>query len=573
MQEPERAADELKRAMSKLGLRGAMIGSHVYEKNLDDPSFEPLWATAEELGAFMFIHPVNVAGADRLKSYYLANLIGNPLDTTIAAACLYFGGVMDRHPKLKIMLAHGGGFTPYQAARWEHGWKVRPEPKKNVPAQPKNIAGRFMYDTILHSGQDAGTDDRAGRQRPRAARQRLSLRHGHGGLRCPRAVIENFRRRQGRHPRRPRRSIVVGEAVMNVQAAAKTGRIPTAAVTGLIVDAMMKSGVPAGDAAKIAELMLEADLTGADAHGVFRLPQYVQRLKLGIDQSAPEYHGQAQRAGHRAGRRRQRHGPSGGRAHGGNRYRARARMRRRLGRLPHVGPCRRCRRLCGAAAQGRYDRHLFGGGQRQPHAARRRRRAAARHQPAGDRDPGRAKSRRWCSTSRPPIVSYGTIKNHKLLNRPLQGDWMIDPKTGAAVTDPQKSAEALLLPMAGYKGAGLALMFGLLAGTLNGALFGRDCVDFNADPGTVTNTGQFVLALDPSKFQPLEQFKAEVDRHIRSLRNSQPLPGGDAVRLPGEQRAKRRADRLANGLALPPELLAQLDRLAGELSIRPLAAR
>ncbi len=151
MQAPERAADELKRAMSKLGLKGSMFGSHVYEKNLDDPSFEPLWATAEELGAFMFIHPVHVAGADRLKSYYLQNLIGNPLDTTIAAACLVFGGVLDRHPKLKICLAHGGGFTPYQAARWEHGWKVRPEPKKNVPQQPKNILGRFMYDTILHS--------------------------------------------------------------------------------------------------------------------------------------------------------------------------------------------------------------------------------------------------------------------------------------------------------------------------------------------------------------------------------------------------------------------------------------
>jgi L-2-hydroxycarboxylate dehydrogenase (NAD+) len=171
------------------------------------------------------------------------------------------------------------------------------------------------------------------------------------------------------------------------------------------------------------------------------------------------------------------------------------------------------------------------------------------------------------------IVSYGTIKNHKLLNRPLQGDWMIDPKTGAAVTDPHKSAAALLLPMAGYKGAGLALMLGLLAGTLNGALFGRDCVDFNAEPDKVTNTGQFVLALDPSKFQKLDVFKAEVDRHIRSLRSSEALPGNDAVRLPGEQRAQRHADRSANGLMLPKELLAQLDKLAAELSIKPLAAR
>ncbi|MGH6726859.1 MAG: amidohydrolase family protein [Pseudolabrys sp.] len=151
MQDPVRAADELRRAMTKLGLKGSMFASNIMGKNLDDPSFEPLWATAEELGAFMFVHPNNVAGADRLKSYYLQNLIGNPLDTTIAAACLEFGGVLDRHPKLTFMLAHGGGFTPYQAARWEHGWKVRPEPKKNVPAQPKNIAKRFMYDTILHS--------------------------------------------------------------------------------------------------------------------------------------------------------------------------------------------------------------------------------------------------------------------------------------------------------------------------------------------------------------------------------------------------------------------------------------
>ena len=151
MQDPKRAADELKRAMTKLGLKGAMFASNIMGKNLDDPSFEPLWATAEELGAFMFVHPNNVAGADRLKSYYLNNLIGNPLDTTIAAACLYFGGVLDRHPNMTVMLAHGGGFTPYQAARWEHGWKVRPEPKVNIKQPPRGIAKRFYYDTILHS--------------------------------------------------------------------------------------------------------------------------------------------------------------------------------------------------------------------------------------------------------------------------------------------------------------------------------------------------------------------------------------------------------------------------------------
>jgi aminocarboxymuconate-semialdehyde decarboxylase len=151
MQDGKRAAGELRRAMTTLGLKGAMFASNIMGKNLDDPDFEPVWTTAEDLGAFIFIHPNNVAGADRLKSYYLGNLIGNPLDTTIAAACLYFGGVLDRHPKLNIVLAHGGGFTPYQAARWQHGWKVRPEPKKNIQQQPVGIARRFFYDTILHS--------------------------------------------------------------------------------------------------------------------------------------------------------------------------------------------------------------------------------------------------------------------------------------------------------------------------------------------------------------------------------------------------------------------------------------
>jgi aminocarboxymuconate-semialdehyde decarboxylase len=151
IQAPQRAADELARAVRSLGLRGAMIGSNALGKNLDDPSFEPLWAVAAELGAFMLIHPVNVAGVDRLRSYYLNNLIGNPLDTTIAAACLVFGGVLERYPTLKVLLVHGGGFVPYQAGRWAHGWHVRPEPKVNVKHSPEPWIDRFYYDTILHA--------------------------------------------------------------------------------------------------------------------------------------------------------------------------------------------------------------------------------------------------------------------------------------------------------------------------------------------------------------------------------------------------------------------------------------
>ena len=151
MRAPKKAAGELRRAMTELGLHGEMIGSNIAGKNLDDPSFEPLWAAAAELGAFMVVHPGNVAGADRLRSYYLGNLVGNPIDTTIAAACLIFGGILARHPKLNFVMVHGGGFIPYQGGRWVHGWAVRPEPKVHLDHSPEKYLGRFLYDTILHS--------------------------------------------------------------------------------------------------------------------------------------------------------------------------------------------------------------------------------------------------------------------------------------------------------------------------------------------------------------------------------------------------------------------------------------
>jgi aminocarboxymuconate-semialdehyde decarboxylase len=154
MQAPELAAAELRRAVRTLGLRGAMIGSNIMGRNLDHPELEPLWAAAAELDALLLIHPVNVGAADRLRSYYLNNLIGNPLDTTIAAACLVFGGVLERHPKLKVCLVHGGGFVPYQAGRWAHGWHVRPEPKVNLKQSPEPWIERFYYDTILHSTEN-----------------------------------------------------------------------------------------------------------------------------------------------------------------------------------------------------------------------------------------------------------------------------------------------------------------------------------------------------------------------------------------------------------------------------------
>jgi aminocarboxymuconate-semialdehyde decarboxylase len=151
MQAPRLAVDELRHAMTALNLRGVLIGSNVAGKNLDDPELEPVWATAAELEALILLHPINVAGADRMSAYYLTNLIGNPLDTTIAAACLVFSGVLERHPSLKICLAHGGGFVPYQAGRFVHGWHVRSEPKRKLRKSPAESLQRFYFDTIVHS--------------------------------------------------------------------------------------------------------------------------------------------------------------------------------------------------------------------------------------------------------------------------------------------------------------------------------------------------------------------------------------------------------------------------------------
>src|SRR6516165_7688441 len=126
---------------------------------------------------------------------------------------------------------------------------------------------------------------------------------------------------------------------------------------------------------------------------------------------------------------------------------------------------------------------------------------------------------------------------------------------------------------ANIKAAAFALMIGLVAGVLNGAAFGRDVIDFNAADDSATNTGHCIVAVDIARFVPLQTFTAEVDRHICDLRGSRLLPGFDAIRLPGERRAACRAERGRDGIPVPAPLLAQLDKLAAELQIKPLRAR
>lgn len=152
MQDVGASVAELERSVSQLGLKGAMIGDHVNGKTYDEPEFFPLWQAAEELGALIFIHQGGgTVVSPRLRRYHLPNTIGNLADRTVTFASFVFGGVMDRYPKLKVCLAHGGGYTCFGAGRMDRGWQVRPEARVNIQRPPSAYLDRFYYDCLTHS--------------------------------------------------------------------------------------------------------------------------------------------------------------------------------------------------------------------------------------------------------------------------------------------------------------------------------------------------------------------------------------------------------------------------------------
>ena len=151
LQDPEAAVAELNRCVRDLGFTGVEIGTNVAGRNLDSPELMPFYAEAERLGTPILVHPTNNAGADRMGGYYLGNIVGNPMETTLAVGCVVFGGVLERFRGLTFCWSHGGGFWPYQVGRFDHGYEVRPEPKVNISVSPSTYASRMYYDTITHS--------------------------------------------------------------------------------------------------------------------------------------------------------------------------------------------------------------------------------------------------------------------------------------------------------------------------------------------------------------------------------------------------------------------------------------
>jgi aminocarboxymuconate-semialdehyde decarboxylase len=149
MQDGEAAAEELEYAVKTLGFKGAEILTNVAGRELSDPAFAPFWAKAEQLGAWVFIHPSGFTDGQRLARFYFSNVIGNPLETTIALHYLIFDGVLERHPGLKIMAAHGGGFLGAYHGRIDHAWGARSDARGTLPNPPSTYLKRIYFDTIV----------------------------------------------------------------------------------------------------------------------------------------------------------------------------------------------------------------------------------------------------------------------------------------------------------------------------------------------------------------------------------------------------------------------------------------
>ena len=335
--------------------------------------------------------------------------------------------------------------------------------------------------------------------------------------------------------------------------------------------AFSAAGLPDDDAAAVAALMVEADLVGADAHGIFRLPQYIRRIEGGAVNRTPAI------AVHKTAAATAIVDGDNGMGH---LVMARAAavaidLARDAGigwvgvrRSNHAGPASLyaamplAHGMVGIYAAVASANHMAPWGGIESLLGTNPLAIAV---PAGDGPP-------VVLDIATTVVSYGTVKNHALQGKPMPEGWMVDRTTGEPLTDPARSGDGVLLPIGGYKGAGLSLMLGLLAGTLNGAGVGRAVVDFNADDKTETNTGHFILALDVARFIDPAVFASAVIEHIDDLRASTRLPGVTSIRLPGEERARRLATRTADGIPIPPALAAMLDALGERLGIGPLSS-
>ena len=345
-------------------------------------------------------------------------------------------------------------------------------------------------------------------------------------------------------------------------------RVAFDALAGFIARAFETIGMPAGDARAVAALMAEADLQGSDGHGVIRLPQYLRRIKAGGVNLHPDIRVERERTGMALV-----HGDNG-MGHLVMKRAAEVAIEKAKGAgvawvgarwSNHAGPASLYARMPLAHGMiGLYyavgsANHLPPWGGLEMLLSTNPIAAAI---PAGEEPP-------IVLDMATTVAAYGKVKAMAAKGESMPEGWMID-RAGRPLTDPKRANEGFLLPIGGYKGYGLALVVGILAGTLNGAAMGKDLVDFNRDASSATNTGQAIVAIDPAAFGDPAEFRANMDTLVRDLRASERMPGVERIFMPGEQSHAKRLRQSRDGIALAQQLLKTLEDLARDLGIPPL---
>jgi L-2-hydroxycarboxylate dehydrogenase (NAD+) len=345
-------------------------------------------------------------------------------------------------------------------------------------------------------------------------------------------------------------------------------RVPGDRLAAFVVRAFIQAGVPAQDAEILAGLMVEADLRSSDTHGVIRLPLYIRRIRAGginvkpnirvisdhpsaalIDGDNAMGHLVMRRAAHLAIEKAKATGIGW----------VGARMSNHAGPAALYVTMPLHHDMIGLYFAVGSSNHLPAWGSSEnllgtnPMAFA----VPAQDEPAIVLDMS------------PTVVAFGKVRLAAQRGEQMPVGWMIG-KDGKPLTDPKRMDEGYLLPIGGYKGSGLSLIVGLLAGALNRAALGRDVIDFTKEIDSPTNTGQAIAAISIDAFMPAADFKGYVDGVIRDIRNSQKLPGVEHIWLPGEQSHTKLQDRRVHGVPIPKSLRDNLDAVARDLNVAPL---
>lgn len=350
---------------------------------------------------------------------------------------------------------------------------------------------------------------------------------------------------------------------------ASSTTVPLGALREFIARAFVAVGMPEGDADTVAALMAEADLQGSDGHGVIRLAPYTKRINAGGINLRPAIRVVEERAatalldgdngmGHLVMSRAAELAAEKARASGIGWVGARF--------SNHAGPASLYARMAlphdmvGLYFAVGNANHLppWGGLE-----------MLLSTNPIAVAIPAESETPVVLDMAT-TVAAYGKVKAKAQRGEMMPEGWMID-RAGKPLLDPKRADEGFLLPIGGYKGYGLSLVVGLLAGTLNGAAMGRAVIDFNHDFEGATNTGQAIAMIDLAAFGEPTAFKQRVDAVVRDLRGSARMPEVDRIWLPGEQSQARRVAYGRDGIPIGTALRKSLDTLAAELGIAPLA--